>query len=177
MLQIIGKGGFGREVAAYAMSVTKSFEGDLAGLDPKEETVIAIGSGQVRKDIAESRTDIYFGILNEGTCYELPTYGPGAIICPGTIITTGVDLGKHVLINLNCTIGHDTDIGDYTTISPGVNISGNVKIGKLCYIGSNVVIREKVQICDNVIVGAGAVVVKDITEAGTYVGNPARKLS
>jgi acetyltransferase-like isoleucine patch superfamily enzyme len=48
-------------------------------------------------------------------------------------------------------------------------------IGNKVYIGSNATILP-VSICDDVVIGAGAVVTKDIIEPGTYVGNPARPL-
>ena len=100
----------------------------------------------------------------------------GVIICPGAIVTVNVTLGRHVHLNLNATVGHDSTIGDYTTVSPGAAVSGNVTIGKRCYIGTGAVIIEKINICDDVIIGAGAVVVKHITESGTYVGVPAKKI-
>jgi acetyltransferase-like isoleucine patch superfamily enzyme len=49
------------------------------------------------------------------------------------------------------------------------------KIGNRVSIGTNATILPVV-ICDEVVVGAGAVVTKDITEPGIYVGNPARLL-
>jgi acetyltransferase-like isoleucine patch superfamily enzyme len=49
------------------------------------------------------------------------------------------------------------------------------KLGNKVYVGSNSSILP-VSICDDVVIGAGSVVTKDITEPGTYVGNPARKL-
>lgn len=51
----------------------------------------------------------------------------------------------------------------------------NTSIGNNVSIGSNATILP-VSICDNVVIGAGAVVTKDILEGGVYVGNPARKL-
>ena len=35
---------------------------------------------------------------------------------------------------------------------------------------------DKISVCDNVIIGAGAVVIEDIMEAGTYVGIPAKRI-
>jgi acetyltransferase-like isoleucine patch superfamily enzyme len=49
------------------------------------------------------------------------------------------------------------------------------RIGRKVYIGSNSTILP-VSICDDVVIGAGSVVTRDITEPGTYVGNPARRL-
>ena len=48
-------------------------------------------------------------------------------------------------------------------------------IGNHVSIGTNATIMP-VNICDNVVIGAGSVVTKDITESGKYVGNPARKI-
>ena len=101
----------------------------------------------------------------------------GNIFCPGSVITTNVYIGAHNHFNLNTTIGHDCKIGSYNTFSPGVNISGNVTIGNNCYFGTNSSVRQGVKICDNVTIGMGAVVLNDITEPGTYVGVPCKKLS
>ena len=104
------------------------------------------------------------------------SFGQGNIICSGNVITTDIKLGNFVILNLSCTVGHDTIIDDYTTVSPGVNISGKVKIGKKVFLGTGSSIIESVSICDNVIIGAGAVVTKNVDLPGTYVGIPAKKL-
>lgn len=102
--------------------------------------------------------------------------GEGSVICPGVIITTNVRIGKFVTLNLNATVGHDTVIGDYCNFAPGANISGNCTIGNRVSVGTNAAIREKITVCDDVVIGMGGIVVKDITEPGVYVGNPARKI-
>jgi sugar O-acyltransferase (sialic acid O-acetyltransferase NeuD family) len=98
------------------------------------------------------------------------------IIAPNATITSRVCIGHSATIHYGCTIGHDCNIGDYFTALPGCNISGNVSIGHMVTVGANACIREKITIADKVFIGMGAVVVKDIKEAGVYVGNPARKL-
>lgn len=102
--------------------------------------------------------------------------GVGNIICSKCVLTTDITIGNFVHINLDSTVGHDTIIGDYVTISPGVHISGNVKIGEKTFIGTGAVILEHISICPEVKIGAGATVISDITEPGTYVGVPARKV-
>jgi sugar O-acyltransferase (sialic acid O-acetyltransferase NeuD family) len=177
MIQIIGKGGFAREVAGYLKCTPyEMFENECDGIVQCCETIIAIGDLAVRKKVAEQFSSLWWGNVNAGTEYGKNEIKHGSIICPGTILTCDSFIGRHVIINLNCTIGHDCVIGDFVTISPGANISGNVTIGNLCYIGSNAVIRDKITICDNVTIGAGGVVVKDITEPGVYVGNPVKKI-
>lgn len=51
----------------------------------------------------------------------------------------------------------------------------STKIGNHVSIGSNATILP-VEICDHVVIGAGAVVTKNITENGVYAGNPAKKI-
>ena len=179
IIQIIGKGGIGREVAGYVRAVDMKpvmFEHDCEGIQKNTATVIAIGDVNARKRMFAQFVHLDYFVLMAGKSYGSNAVNKGAIICPGTILTTGITIGRHVIINLNCTIGHDCVIGDFVTISPGANISGNVTIGNGCYIGTNAVIREKITICDNVVIGAGGVVVKDITEPGVYVGNPVKKI-
>jgi UDP-N-acetylbacillosamine N-acetyltransferase len=59
---------------------------------------------------------------------------------------------------------------------PGAKILGTAKIGSRCRIGTNSTILPGIEICDDVVIGAGAVVTKNITEPGTYVGVPAKKM-
>lgn len=177
MIQIIGKGGFAREVALYVKGKKLFFENEeLKDALPSFLSVIAIGNGSVREKIVKEYPELNWAIVDAGESFGEVKLGIGTIICPGTILTTDIKIGNHVILNLNCTVGHDVVIGDYTTASPGVNISGNVSIGKRCYLGTNSVIREKISICDDVVIGAGGVVVKDITEPGVYVGNPVKKI-
>lgn len=202
-IAIIGAGGFGREAYFHALGQLVNYGtqreiaffadpkyagGDVRSITEIEpnkfEAVIAIGDSQVRSELAERlahwpwEMDFYtimhpsVQILDRDTV----TIGKGSIICAGVVITTNVKIGQHVHVNLNATIGHDCTIGNCVTIAPGANISGNVTIGNRVNIGTNASIREKVTIADDVIIGMGAVVLSDITEAGTYVGVPAKRV-
>jgi len=107
--------------------------------------------------------------------------GIGSIICGGSILTTNISIGKHVQINLNCTIGHDVAIGDFTTLAPGVHISGRVHIGKRVFIGTGAVIidgswKKPLTIEDDAVIGAGACVTASVATGQTYVGVPAKPI-
>jgi len=72
---------------------------------------------------------------------------------------------------------HNSVIGDFTTIAPNTVILGNVKTGNRCCIGSNATILPNLVIGDDVIVWAGSVVTKNITESGCiYVGITAKRI-
>ncbi len=115
-----------------------------------------------------------------------------------TFIGPFVEIQKDVIIGNNCKIQSHSFICELVTIGDNCFIShgamfindvfedgkpagGNTTKWKQTIIGNNVSIGTNatilpVNICDNVVIGAGAVVTKDITEAGTYVGNPAKRL-
>lgn len=100
--------------------------------------------------------------------------GQGVVICAGSILTTDIELGNHVQINLNCTIGHDVVMGDFTTLAPGVNVSGWVHFGRRVYVGSGAVFVNGTEdnpltIGDDVVVGAGACVTNSI-DSGVWEG-------
>jgi len=107
--------------------------------------------------------------------------GEGTVICAGNILTTNIILGRHVQINLDCTIGHDVVVGDYTTLAPGVHISGYVHLGQRVYVGTGAAIingtqQEPILIGDDAVIGAGACVIKAVPAGITVGGIPAKSL-
>lgn len=173
-LRIIGEGGFAREVGAYASArgVDCYHEDSRTATVTDNPTIVCIGDPDTRKAAVEMLSSPVFGNRIFGRVLS-PCDSEGLVICPGAVVTVNVEFGRHCIVNINATVGHDCRIGDFVTISPGAHISGNVTIGNMCYIGSGAVLREGITICDNVVIGAGAVVVRDIEKPGTYVGVPA----
>ncbi|AIZ45744.1 hypothetical protein QR90_12685 [Deinococcus radiopugnans] len=100
--------------------------------------------------------------------------GEGSIICAGAMITTDIRLDKGVIININCTVGHDTHLHDYVTVAPGTTISGNVVVGEGTDLGTNSAIIQGMTLGEWSILGAGAVVSKDLPANVTAVGIPAK---
>ena len=98
----------------------------------------------------------------------------GINIASGVIITNDITIGKGCLINWNTTIGHDSFIGKFVELCPNVNISGNCKIGDYSFIGTSATILPKISIGKNVIIGAGAVVTKDVPDNSVVVGIPGK---
>jgi len=107
---------------------------------------------------------------------EFVTIGKGCIICEGTIITCNIEVKDFVILNLMCTVGHDTVIEDYCSFMPSVNISGEVKIEQGVYVGTGAKIINLLDIGENTIVGAGAVVSKSLPANCTAVGIPAKPI-
>lgn len=107
-----------------------------------------------------------------------------------------IHFGRNVYANFNLTIVDDTHVyvGDYTMFGPNVTIASAghpidpalreqgyqynmpVRIGRNCWFGASVIVVPGVTIGDNVVVGAGSVVVKDLPSNVVAVGNPCRVL-
>ena len=142
--------------------------------------VCAVGSGRIRKMIVQKLADSkvkFPTIIDPSVIFSNNIeFGEGTIICAGTILTVDIKVGKHVIINLDCTIGHDAVIEDYVTLYPGVHISGNVLLGEASEIGTGTQIIQGKSVVPDTIIGAGAVVIKDCIESGTYVGCPVKKI-
>lgn len=191
---IFGAGGFGREIfhgigtrfeCVFFVDDVYYSEQDntlpISLFDPNEyELIIAIGDPLEREKIVDKlpHNTKYFTYIDDRAIIldKNIEIGEGSVICANTVITTNVQIGKHCHINLSSTIGHDVILKNFVTLSPSVNISGNCEIGNLSYIGTNSSIREKIKICDGVKIGLNSGVIRDITEIGTYVGNPAKKV-
>lgn len=203
---IVGAGGFAREVlccfidtlkkphpeirelACFMVADEDYVKKSIMGVDVISHSlfnpelykvIIGIGDPVLRKKVVSKLplNTTYASIIHPSAVMsQWVEIGEGSIVTAGTIITCNVKIGKHAHLNLHTTIGHDCEIGDYFTTTPGTNISGSCKFGDNVYLGTNSAIRQGVSICNNVTVGMGGVVVKDIVEPGVYIGNPVKKL-
>lgn len=116
--------------------------------------------------------------------------GDNVFIGPFVEIQRSVTIGKQTKVQSHAFICELVDIGVDCFIGHGVmfindqfatggpargnkDLWKSTKIGNNVSIGSNATILP-VSICDNVVIGAGSVLTKDISEPGIYAGNPAR---
>lgn len=153
---------------------------------PDGHIICAIGSPQTRQQIirkVESAGLKFATLIHPRTeMSKFMEIGEGTVICAGNILTTNIKIGKHVHLNLDCTIGHDVILGDFTTLAPGVHVSGWVHFGQRVYVGTGAVIingteHKPLVIGDDAVIGAGACVVKPVESGTTVVGVPAKPLS
>lgn len=118
--------------------------------------------------------------------------GVDTFVGPFVEIQEGVAVGARTRVQSHAFICSGVSIGEDCFVGHGVmfvndkfahggpargdrSLWGKVLVGDRVSIGSNATILP-VRICDDVVIGAGAVVTKDISESGTYLGNPARRL-
>lgn len=142
------------------------------------EFVIAIGNPYVREKISnEIPVKWYTAIHPTAVISSLDVeIGEGTVIMANAVVNPSARIGKHCIINTGAIVEHDNILEDYVHLSPNVTLAGIVKVGKSTHIGAGSCTKQVLNIASNCIIGAGSVVVKDITESGTYVGVPARKI-
>ena len=187
---LIGYGGHAREVMAQMNEKLTCFVDDqyvvedtvsLSEFDPNEYIVmIAVADSKSRFDIVQRlpKETKYFTWIHPTALIMSNdiTIGEGSFIGAYSILTTNIKIGNHAILNRSNHIGHDCEIGDYFSAMPGSIVSGNCNIGNSVYFGTSSCNIEKTKICDNVIIGINAGVIKNITEPGIYVGTPAKKI-
>lgn len=146
---------------------------------PGARYLIGVGDPKARQMLDERATALgaeATSAIHRSASYSDVEFGPGAVVTAGVRLTNNIRVGRHVHLNLNCTVGHDAVLGDYVTVNPLASISGNVTIGDRVNVGTGANIIQNVTVGDDAVIGAGAVVLKDVPAGATVVGVPARPL-
>lgn len=194
-LSILGASGHGRVVADIAKlngydeiefldddeSVTRCGRYPVIGSCKEASNIendifVAIGNYSYRKKFMEKYADKNFPVLihPDAVVAEDVFVGRGSVIMAGVVINAGTFIGKGCIVNTCSSVDHDCEIGDFVHVSVGSHICGTVSVKEGTWIGAGSTVSNNINICGLCQIGAGAVVVKDIDEPGTYVGVPVR---
>ena len=150
-------------------------------LKPEDCYIVAVGDNARRRALFEKRQEAQTGksiaVVSRFANVRMETkIETGTFVAPSASIGPQARIGFNSIINTGSVIEHETVIGNHTHIAPRAVICGRSEIGNLVFCGAGSTVIDGIRICDHVIVGAGAVVIHDITEPGVYAGIPARKI-
>lgn len=147
--------------------------------------VVSYGDPGMRREYCKKlRQDNFdfFSIISD-TCMvqDEVVIGEGCIFCDFTIIDSNTVIGDFVHLNTQAAVYHDCIVDDYVTIAPSVGVMGRVHIREAAYIGAGAMIKQGTtakhfSLGKESVVGMGAIVLKDVADGATVVGNPAAPL-
>ncbi|MBQ4585928.1 MAG: acetyltransferase [Clostridia bacterium] len=141
------------------------------------EMVIAIGDNKTRRKIAQKyQCNWYTAIHSSAVVSPSAKIGQGTVVMPNAVVNASARVGDHAVINTGAIVEHECEIGNFVHVSPKAVVCGVSSLGDNSWLGAGAVIVHVTRVCENVIIGAGSTVIKEITEAGTYVGTPARRI-
>lgn len=158
-------------------------QGDVNWLCEQDDLhyVIAIGDSKTRRSIvsqlskasAEPATLIHPSV----SVHRTVDIGPGSILCKGVTLTVDIQIADHVLLNPQCTVGHDAVLDSFVTLLPGTHVSGAVHLETGVSMGAGSVVLPNRKVGSHSTVGAGGVVTESLPSNCTAVGVPARPVS
>lgn len=201
-LLIIGASGHGKVVADIALkmkkwksiafldddeSIKSSMGFDVIGTSKNAfrhldeyDVFVGIGNNAIRENIQNKieveGASIPTLIHPRAIIGEQVEVGSGTVIMAGVVINCCTRIGEGCIINTGATVDHDSLIEDYVHISPGVHVAGTVTVGQGSWLGIGSMVSNNINITSGCNIGAGAVVIKSLTEPGTYVGVPVRRV-
>ncbi|HEB2433786.1 MULTISPECIES: acetyltransferase [Bacillus cereus group] len=201
-LLIIGASGHGRVIADIALKMNKwqsiaflddnENVGSSMGIQIIDESasiskyiddydfIVGIGNNVIREKIQRQleaeEASIPVLVHPSAIIGEQVYLEAGTVVMAGAVINCCTKIGKGCIINTASTVDHDNVIEDYVHVSPGAHLAGTVKVGRGTWLGAGSVVSNNINITHSCKIGAGAVVIRDITESRTYVGVPVRRI-
>jgi len=152
----------------------ENFEGNVA-------LVFGIADPRIKAKLYaefKEKSNIKFpSVIHPGVSIsDYASIGQGVVAAFGSYISLDAVLGDFVFINNGSSIGHDTRIGAFTSVMPLAAISGNVTVGERCLIGVQCSVKQGLSIGNDAVIGMGSVVLSNVPDSVTVVGNPARMI-
>lgn len=140
--------------------------------------VCAIGGSAARMRTVERLRDTSVGfetlVHPAATVSDTATLEEGAIVCAGSVLTSGVRVGAHAHVGVGSVVSHDCVLEAFASLAPGCRLAGAVRVAVGAQLGVGTVVRDRITIGTWSITGAGAVAVDDVPADSTVMGVPAR---
>lgn len=140
--------------------------------------VVAIGNNLARRRFAEQIRGVGGELVTlvHPNCdiSQSAVIGTGTVLIGGNLVFTGVRIGADVLIDPDTTVGADSVVEDGAYLCPGCHFGARVTLKEECFLGIGAVAAPETIVGRRAVVGAGAVVTRDVPPGALAVGNPAR---
>ena len=140
---------------------------------------IAIGNNRIREKIQTNLTKkglpLAVNLIHPSAQLSRKIkLSKGVLIAPNVVINAFAEIGEGAICNTSAVIEHEVKLGKYSFVGPNATLLGAVEEGDFSFIGANATIKQGIKIGRNVTIGAGSVVIRDVMDNQTVVGNPQR---
>lgn len=145
---------------------------------PESPYVLAIGDNELRERFDRRfmmESKLAFTVIHPAACVSpRAQISDGAYIAPFAFVGPRCVIGRQALLNVGCSIGHDSVLGDYVQVCPGARLSGHSQIGTGAFIASNAVVPPSGRIGKYAKLAANSFAARPIPDYALAVGVPAR---
>lgn len=142
------------------------------------DLIVAFGDCRARVDAARFAASLGFSLVTaihpSAVIAGSARLGGGTIVAANAVVNPGTDVGENVILGTSSSVDHDCVIENGAHICPRVTLAGRVRVGALAWIGVGATISDGRAIGKRALLGAGAVVVRDIPDDVVAYGVPAR---
>lgn len=156
--------------------------GSVEEFIPAEDDVVVVALGDVRFKkkyvdvLLEKGAEFYTLVHRDAYISQNVKIGRGCIVCANARISCDIEIGDFNTFQPFCLLGHDVRIGDYCQINSYAFMGGFAVIEDCVTLHTGAIIHPHKRVKSGAVVGAGAVVIRNVAENTTVYGNPARKL-
>ena len=165
----------------FPWKVVGNTESLLACLRDFEDCAVGIGDNGTRweklSSLKRAGARLTPLIHPNATVSRYTELGEGSVVMAKAVINPFVKVGEACIVNTGSTIDHDCVLEHAVHVCPGANLAGGVEVGSESWVGIGACVRQYLKIGSGVKIGAGAAVVKDVSDHQTVVGIPARPQS
>lgn len=151
------------------------------GYQEKVFDEIFIGVGYTRFDLREQfysqlKGKVPFANIINKTAEVSPSskFGEGVYIGPHTTIAANTIIDDNVFVHGHCLLGHDSHIHSHSYFSGRDYMAGFCDIGERVFVGLSVCVADHIHITNDVWIGIGSIVAKDLKDSGKYMSSSAR---
>jgi sugar O-acyltransferase (sialic acid O-acetyltransferase NeuD family) len=100
--------------------------------------------------------------------------GSGTVVAADVVVNPAASIGENCILNTGCSVDHDCRVGSHAHLCPGVRLAGAVLVGAGAMIGVGATVMPRINLGEECVIGAGAVVTNDVPPKMVAYGNPAR---
>jgi UDP-perosamine 4-acetyltransferase len=140
--------------------------------------VIAIGDNRTRLHYADLLRQHDFELLSaihpSAVVSGVARLGQGVVVAAGAVVGTDTAVGDCAIINTSAIVDHECQLDSGVHVCPGAALAGRVHVQEMAFLGLGCRIIQCLTIGRNAVVGAGAVVIRDVPDGATVVGVPAQ---